>query len=488
MVDLAAEDLVVLDEGDEERIVSLSGPPAMSDRTAPVALPPRTFTNRLELRLPGAAPVTAILLDALNTPRADQTYAREQVLGFLRQIPPGVVVSVYTLGRGLGVLEDFSSDADALVRKLEEHRGERPAPAEATPLDIADAGLDPFTSWLEETELDLYDHYAKDRALRTIRSLVAIAHHLERVPGRKSLVWVSGSFPDWVGRASVPLPRRPRAGSQSFSAEIERAARALSSSSLAIYPVDARGVRAPTEYDPAQARIDREMKPADRSGQATMDALAARTGGRAFSHTNDLAGAIGEAARDARSAYRLGYEPSHDKWNGKFRRIEVRVRRRGVKLRHRSGYFAQPEEPSEKWYRVAALDAATWSPVDSTQVGLTVRVTPSADDTLALEIRVRRQDVSLRSLGDGEQGTLDLWLVQLGEGDAHLGTVSMIADLRLSAAEKERAALTGDVLLRARLRREERAVLLRVLVRDVTTGALGAVSIPLERVVTSPTE
>jgi VWFA-related protein len=487
VVDLKPEDLVVLDEGRAERIASFSGPSSpAAGPTDTAALPRNAFTNRLERRLGGSPSVTAILLDGLNTPQAEQTYARRQVLGFLRQIPPGGIVSLYTLGRGLSVLEDFSRDPETLVRALEGYRGELSTESAATPLDATDVGLARFGSWLEELDLNLVEHYAKDRALRTIRSLVAIAQHLERVPGRKSLVWVSGSFPAWIGRDSVPLPRRPAPGEQSFWPEIERAARALSSSNLAIYPVDARGLRAPTEYSPARARIDLDMKPADRSGIATMEALAARTGGRAFYNTNDLAGALREADRDARAAYRLGYEPSHDEWKGEFHRIEVRCRRPGVRLRHRSGYFAQPAEPTEAWYRSAALDAAMWSPVDATEVGLTVRVTPSVPDTLNLEIRVRAKDVSLQPLEHGREAKLDVWFVQLGPGDAPLDTVSSIADVRLGPAEEERVARTGDLVVGARLRRKGRTVLLRVLVRDVATGALGAVSIPLERVVTGP--
>jgi VWFA-related protein len=482
VTDLKAEDLVVLDAGREEKIVSFSGPPASAE-PAPTAtpLPRNTFTNRLEPRLAGSPSVTAILLDGLNTPQAQKAYARRQVLAFLRQIPPGAVVSLYTLGRGLSVLEDFSRDPEALVRALEGHRDELTAESAATTLDTAGTGLARFSSWLEELDLNLVEHYARDRALRTIRSLVAIAQHLDSVPGRKSLVWVSGSFPAWIGRNSVPLPVRPAPGEQTFWPEIERAARALAASSLAVYPVDARGLRALTEYDPARGHIDRDMKPADRSGFATMDVLAKRTGGRAFYNTNDLGGALREAERDARSGYRLGYAPSHDEWKGEFRRIEVRSRRPGLRLRYRSGYFAQPAEPTEAWYRSAALDAAMWSPVDATEVGLTVRVTPSVPDTLNLEIRVRAKDVSLAPVENGREAKLDVWFVQLGPGDAHLDTVSSIADVRLGPAEEERVARTGDLVVGARLRRKGQTVLLRVLVRDVATGALGGVSIPLER-------
>jgi VWFA-related protein len=475
--DLTAGDLAVLDEGREEPIVSLSGPPAPSGVVRPPALPPGTFSNHVERKLTGGASVMAVLFDGLNTPQARRSYAREKVIAFLRAIPPGTVVSLYTLGRGIGVLRDFSSDPVDLARALQGYRGEPVPETGSAPLELADAGLERFSFWLEELDQNLFEHYARDRALRTIRCLVAIAQHLQRVPGRKSLVWVSGSFPSWVGRDSVPRPRPPTRGKQSFEPEIDRAARVLAASGLAIYPVDARGLRAPAEYDSGRARIDRDIKMMDRSEIATMEALAARTGGRAFSNTNDIEGALRAAAEDAGAAYRLGFEPSHDEWNGEFRRIEVRTRRPGVRLRHRSGYFAQPDAPTDAWYRAAALEAALWDPIDATGLGLTVRATSSGKDALDLDIRVQADDLTL-STAEKAAGTLDVWFVQFGPDDARLGTVSSVAEVRLPSGGRR----AGDVPLRTRVKRAKEAVRLRVLVRDVATGALGAVSIPLDAV------
>jgi VWFA-related protein len=484
VVDLKREDFTLTDDGRQERIVwfvAPSFPPAAS--TAPAALPPNTFTNRLEQLAAGSSSVTAILFDGLNTPMARQSYARQQVLNFLQKVPPGDKISLYTLGRGLSVLQDFTSDPEALVRALDGYRGELSAESRETPVDTMEAGLARFSSFLDELELNLIEYYTKDRALRTIRAVVAIANHLERIPGRKNLIWVSGSFPVWIGRDSVPLPRRPGSAEQSLWPEIERAARALNRSRLAIYPVDARGLMAPTEYEPERASISREAPFANRSGFATMETLAARTGGEAFFNNNDLGRAFHRAAGDSRVAYSLGYQPAHDEWNGKFREIKVSVTRPGVRLRHRRGYFAQPDEPADEWYRRGVLGAAMWNPVDATGVGLTVRTIPSADDTLDLELQLRAHDVSLPPVKDGWQGRLDIWLVQLGPGDQLLDTVSHIADVRLTQSSFQRVEQTGELVLMERLKRAKTAVLLRVLVRDVATGALGSVSIPLHRVV-----
>ena len=480
VVDLRAEELVLSDGGRSERIVSFSAQPSPS--AAAKALPAGTFSNRLGRDADVAPSVTAILFDGLNTPMARQSYARQQVLAFLKQVEPGTPMALYTLGRGLNVLQDLTRDPQPLIRALEQYRGElSPGPGGA-PLYTGGTGLERFSSWLDELETNLIEHYAKDRALRTLRSLVAIANHLEKAPGRKSLVWVSGSFPVWIGRDRVRLPERPGPGEQDLWPEIDRATRALNRANLAVYPVDARGLMAPADYEPERASISKEMQLANRSGFAAMDALAERTGGEAFYNDNDLGRAFREAAEDSRVAYRLGYQPSHDEWNGKFREIKVTVTRPGVRLRHRRGYFAQPDEPEDDWYRKGVLGAAVWSPVDATRVGLTVRPFPAAPDTLDLDIRIDARDVSLQPVGDGWQGRLDVWLVQLGPGDELLDTVPHVAGLSLDRRDFDRVQQSGELPLLERLKRDPKAVLLRVLVRDVGSGALGSVSIPLDQV------
>ncbi|HFB97541.1 MAG TPA: VWA domain-containing protein, partial [Bryobacterales bacterium] len=241
VANLTRDDFTLLDEGRQEPITFFTVETALPSSELPAPLPPNTFSNRLD-RLAGATSVTAILFDGLNTPMTDQAYARRQIVRFLRELPENQKVALYALGRGLVVLQDFTSDAQSLIRALEAYQGDLSFAAEEAIGRGAPPGVIRFHGWLQELKLNLIEHYRKDRALRTIRSLEAIAHHVQRVPGRKNLIWVSGSFPVWIARDSVPLPRKPRPGPQRFRPEVERAARALNNANLAVYPVDARGL------------------------------------------------------------------------------------------------------------------------------------------------------------------------------------------------------------------------------------------------------
>ncbi len=72
----------------------------------------------------------------------------------------------------------------------------------------------------------------------------------------------------------------------------------MNNANLAIYPVDARGLIASASANTA-LRAFRD--------QSTMLELAARTGGRAFTNTNDIAGAVRTAVDDSAITYTLGF-------------------------------------------------------------------------------------------------------------------------------------------------------------------------------------
>jgi hypothetical protein len=71
-----------------------------------------------------------------------------------------------------------------------------------------------------------------------------------------------------------------------------------------------------------------------------MQDLAERTGGKAFYNRNDIDGAIRRSFDDGATYYTLAYYPANSRWDGKFRKIHLKVDRPGIKLRYRLGYYA----------------------------------------------------------------------------------------------------------------------------------------------------
>src|SRR5262249_23951721 len=206
--------------------------------------------------------------------------------------------------------------------------------------DLIDMGL----QGVAEAEQRAADFFTTNRVVNTLTAFEAIAHHLSGIPGRKSLVWVSGGIPLQIGFDEMPeaggtFSNRDRGV---FTPEMDAAARALNESGIAVYPVDARGLVSPVAFSSTARRVPPRMPTI---GQAnanidTMNELAERTGGRAAFNTNDLARAIRRAVDDGRVTYTLGYYSTDAKQDGRFRDIKVTVDRPGAAVRARKGYFA----------------------------------------------------------------------------------------------------------------------------------------------------
>ena len=76
--------------------------------------------------------------------------------------------------------------------------------------------------------------------------------------------------------------------------------------------------------------------------QATLGELAQSTGGFLIANTNDFKPSMARVATDIGSYYEAAYVPANQEYDGKFRKISVKVNRPGVTVQSRSGYFALP--------------------------------------------------------------------------------------------------------------------------------------------------
>ena len=193
--DLTSADFVVRDNGHPEDIrVFLEK--TDQPRTDPAAaLPPDTYTNRIQ-DVAGVPPsVTMLLLDGLNTQISDQAYARQQVIKFFQQIQGRDRLAIFTLGRDLHVLQDFTDDSSRLASALGKYSGQTTMDLEASTPTQLQTGDDAIDASLQDAFQREANIYIQDRVRITVAALIEIANHAAALPGRKNLLWVSGSFP-----------------------------------------------------------------------------------------------------------------------------------------------------------------------------------------------------------------------------------------------------------------------------------------------------
>src|SRR4029077_8172392 len=112
---------------------------------------------------------------------------------------------------------------------------------------------------------------------------------------------------------------------------------------VAIYSVDPRGLPV-FEFDVNESINISTDSTYLRSTMDTLRTLAENTDGRAIVNRNDIATGMKQITRDSSAYYLIGYNSLQAPTDGKFHEIKVKVKRPGVQVRARRGYWALNRE------------------------------------------------------------------------------------------------------------------------------------------------
>ncbi len=505
--DLKASDFTVLENGKPQKVTvfSYESPETRASASPSPALPPGAVTNRPDPRQ--AAPIVILLLDGLNTPSSQQLNVRQQMLKYLTDLKASNArMAVLALGSDLSVLQDFTTDLSSLQAAVKNYRRGRTQVDVDTPgIDLPAAtgesapapapGMDPTTvGGSLGNASQLLDDFAKNvanneqdvRARTTISSLQAIAQLVSGYPGRKSLLWMSSSFPFTLGFQDSYIS--PFRFYKSYADDVRKTTALLTDANVAVYPIDAKGLlssggvsdvtissASPDKIGAPSTDISHEVFTNFRSDE-TQNTVAEQTGGKVFRNTNDLTGAIQAAIEDSSSHYVLGYYLDQKKMDGKFHTIQVNVARDGAHVRSRKGYYA--------------LDAAAWrknqddaaraphvNGMAATGVLMVAQAIPpkSPGRPAIVEIVV---DTSTVSFGEGPEGTHSVDLsfeVAALKGDGkpeHVETRTATADVK--DATYMQFVRTG-IPMKIDTPLATGRHLLRITVRDNRSGLVGNV-------------
>jgi VWFA-related protein len=184
-------------------------------------------------------------------------------------------------------------------------------------------------------------------------ALISLASGLGSLPGRKTIVLFSeglavpaavaakfGAVIDTANRGNVTIYAMDAKGLKVHSAQATTA-RAL----VAIRGVGDDDPQKVAEDDTRRARItdlERNEFVLRKDPAANLGTLAKETGGFLVNNTNDLASAFQRIDADRKFHYLLTYTSTNTAMDGGYRRIAVKVKRRGADVRARSGYVAVP--------------------------------------------------------------------------------------------------------------------------------------------------
>jgi hypothetical protein len=268
---------------------------------------------------------------------------------------------------------------------------------------------------------------------------------------------------------------------------IEAARRA----NAALYFIDTRGLTGLTslysaEFGEPFAEEDLMAAVADvsREGDGAA-ALSSDTGGFSVRDTNDFAAGAVRIGRESRGYYLLGYNPGEIPPDGRFRKIEVRLRRKGLVVRARRGYYAPggPEGAPPRERQIEpdlqrALDAPGAVPEIPLRLAAFVQQDAGLDRArvvLAAEADIAKLPAT--ETPSGPRTTLDTLLVAAHREGAEFTRSDQQAELERRPAPPGVPvwyAFTRELELKAGIHQA------KLIVRDVASRRLGSVLLEVE--------
>ncbi len=419
---LKASDFRVSEDGREQTIATFEEHRATDavEASRVETLPPHTYSDAPRYAVTSAANV--LLLDALNTPLSDQVYVRRRMLEYLRTIPPGTRIAVFTLASHLRMVEGFTTDSSTIEKALTEARGHPEKSPVMDPLydqQMAGMGLLADSGGANAQAVEAMNQFAAEEGafeldLRlniTIDAMDQLARYLSTVPGRKNLIWYTGAVP--INVAPDITQEDPSASQRDYASRLQKLAELMALARVAVYPVDARGLlNVPsTEAEnnqmnpgiltltpssrPVAVTIPTTSEVVDQSNMqfltsnfsehSTMDQIANETGGKAFYNTNAVGEAVVRSITNGANYYTIGYVPANRNYNGAYRRIEIQLPEGHAELEYRRGYYADDPAQTAKLMpgRLTPLIAAMQHGVlPESQVLFRVRVAPASDPSV----------------------------------------------------------------------------------------------------------
>jgi len=317
VTNLTKDDFEVSENGVPQEIRNFDAPHAVD--TIPVTAPKDKFGRDNW----GNAPLTMVVIDEMDTPFEETAYSRQEVDRYLKSQPSLLkqpTIILWLNDSGIHPVTPFSRDRDSLIAAIDAHKA-----------SIADK---------------LNRGAAVEQLSASLSAIQQLALFSRGSKGNKQIIWVGRSFPGIdgtaLGKAQLELMNKAITSTMDL----------LMQSRTTIYVIDPTVSVAPA----AQAinavggpnTIAAVSSPTDpfRAGFNFMS-FVEQTGGKYFYGRNDLNNEIEDSIARNTNFYTLTYVPSDPVQDGKYRKIDVRMKDPNLIVQAKQGYYpAQPDQPT----------------------------------------------------------------------------------------------------------------------------------------------
>jgi VWFA-related protein len=421
----------------------------------------------------------ALVVDDLALSFDSSVRVRESLKKWVEdEMQPGDLVAVIRTSAGMGALQQFTSDRRLLFSAIELVRYQvgRVGISSFAPLAGADPPGSPDTTLFNRELERMY-------SIGSMGAIQYIVQGLRDMPGRKSVVLFSESMQLLYADGRDQLVEEA----------LKRLSDAANRSAVVIYAIDPRGVTYTglTAEDRTSGMSPRQVaQVASRrsnqliASQEGMITLAQKTGGL-FLNNNDLQDSLKQVVADGDGYYLLGYQPDRSTFDQRtgsprFHTISVRVKRPGLSVRSRTGFFGTPDrrEPPPLT-PIAQITRALSSPFATAdvRVRLTTLFSHSAKEGSHINAMLYfdPRDLTFTTENDGSRTTeVDIAAVTFDVDGRQIEGASKTWRFRLQQSTYDEILKQGLVYSLHVPVKKAGAYQMRVVVRDATSQHIGS--------------
>ncbi|HEV2912201.1 MAG TPA: VWA domain-containing protein [Pyrinomonadaceae bacterium] len=530
VTDLKAEDFEIFEDGKPQQILN-------SSYIARATLAPRTPATAENKNAPPAPPVRlrpdqvrraiALVVDDLGLSFESSHYVRDALRKFVdEQMLPGDLVAIIRTGAGMGALQQFTADKRLLYAAIERVRFNVSSRSINAFAPVGDEirlkvplaqgtdgtprlGADLVASLIKQPGKELNEFREEIFSVGTLGALNFIVRGLRELPGRKSVVLFSDGFKMYSEND----------GSQRIIDSMQRLTDLANRASVVFYTIDPRGLQPLTmtaadnlsgpfavgnpksvtntfgDLAPNELMADIENRLRDRNkeffeSQQGLSYLAQQTGGFLVKNTNDISGAVRRVLNED-GYYLLGYRPDEATFKApgssrSFRKISVKVKRPGLRVRTRTGFYGITDEQA-RLARPATADGQLYAAITSpfSSGGVPLRMTSLfgydakkgsfAQSLLHIDARKLTFEEEKEGIFKGFYKTrIDVMAITFGDNGVIIDQDDRVHTIRLPAEDYKRSVEAGFVYSVTLPIKKPGAYQLRIAVRDTATGRVGS--------------
>ena len=259
-----------------------------------------------------------IVLDALNLPYSEVSFARQQLVQYFSANPhlPQPTALGVLQDTGLKIQPEFTTDGNALKAQLDQS-------------SIGLRAITPSAGVRGDEE----------QMQRSFNMFTGLIHQLPK-EGMTRIIWISPGWP------VLGPPRLSLNSSQlpPLFANVVRMANLLRQNKIVVDVINPGGA----SQDVGQSNRYEGFMRAPRNlnevglGQLSLQVIALQSGGIVLNGSNDIAGQVQEAVKQTQGGYELTFTSLPGDRPNEYHELQVKVRAAGTSVHTNAGYYARP--------------------------------------------------------------------------------------------------------------------------------------------------